>query len=50
MLVYAYADTEYKRLAIEKAAANGIETPISINPERFTVNNELDLKRLSGLI
>lgn len=46
-LIYAYADTEHKRDAIEKAmgknAAHGIE------PTKYTVTDEELLKRLYGL-
>ena len=49
-LIYAHADTEQKRKAIERATSNGIETPINISPKRFTVNDEYELKRLAGLI
>ena len=49
-LVYAHADTEHKRRAIETATSNGTATPINISPKRFTVTDEMELKRLSGLI
>jgi site-specific recombinase XerD len=49
-LIYAHADTEHKRKAIEKATSNGVDTPINISPKRFTITNETELKRLIGLI
>ena len=48
-LVYAHADTEHKRRAIETATSNGIESPINISPKRFIVNDDDTLKRLAGL-
>jgi Site-specific recombinase XerD len=49
-LIYSHADTEHKRRAIEKATSNGEDTPINISPKRFTINDEIELKRLTGLI
>ena len=49
-LIYAHADTEHKHQAIEKATSNGIDTPINISPKRFTITDEMELKRLTGLI
>jgi len=48
-LVYAHADTEYKRKAI--AASTPAENPLhaKLNPSRFTVTDEDTLKRLTGL-
>ena len=46
---YARADTEHKRKAIEKATANGKNSPININAKRFTITDEATLKRLAGL-
>jgi len=47
--VYAYADTEHKRKAIEKATAKGKKSPADISPKRFTITDEATLKRLAGL-
>ena len=49
VLVYAHADTEHKRRAIEKATVNGKNSPADIGPKRFTVTDEATLKRLAGL-
>jgi site-specific recombinase XerD len=48
-LMYAHADTEHKRRAIDKATNNGNNSPVSISPKRFVVSNDDMLKRLSGL-
>jgi len=48
-LVYAHADTEHKRIAIEKATANGKKSPIDITPKRLTITDEETLKQLAGL-
>jgi len=48
-LMYAHADTEHKRKAIEKATANGKNSPTEINPKRLTITDETLLKRLAGL-
>jgi site-specific recombinase XerD len=47
--IYAHADTEHKRTAI--AAATPSDNPLfsKLNPERFTINDEETLKRLTGL-
>ena len=45
-LIYAYADTEHKRKAIEKALGNDKITP---NLETVQVIDESLLKRLYGL-
>ena len=50
VLVYAYADTEHKRKAIEKATAKCKNSPVDINLKRFTITDEETLKRLAGLI
>ena len=42
MLVYAYADTEAKRKAIEKAISNG--EPTESIKENYTVNDEEMIK------
>jgi site-specific recombinase XerD len=48
-LIYAYADTELKRMAIEKATS--LDSPLRdhLNPERYKVDDEATLKRLYGL-
>ena len=46
-LVYAYADTEAKRKAIEKAMADG--SPTDEISEAYTVNDEELIKKLYGL-
>lgn len=46
-LIYAYADTEAKRKAIEKAM--GTETPWGSENSSYTVDDEETLKRLYGL-
>ena len=45
-LIYAYADTEAKRKAIEKAMGTGLADTESVN---YTVSDEDTLKRLYGL-
>lgn len=45
-MIYAYADTEAKRKAIEKAM--GAEFP-DTEPVNYTVSDEETLKRLYGL-
>jgi len=49
VLVYARADTEHKRKAIEKATSNGKNSPANISPKRLTITDEATLKRLAGL-
>ena len=46
MLIYAYADTEAKRKAIEKAMGAGLADAKSVN---YTVSDEDMLRRLYGL-
>ena len=48
-LIYARADTELKRKAIEKAVPE--ESPLKeyLNAERYKINDEDELKRLCGL-
>ncbi len=46
-LIYAYADTETKRKAIEKAM--GMETVLEAENVNYTVDDEETLKRLYGL-
>ena len=45
-LIYAYADTEAKRKAIEKAMGAGLADAESVN---YTVSDEDMLRRLYGL-
>ena len=45
-LIYAYADTEAKRKAIEKAMGTGLAGTESVN---YTVSDEDMLRRLYGL-
>ena len=40
MRVYANADTEHKRKAIEKATAKGKKSLADISPKRFTITDE----------
>lgn len=47
-LVYAHADTEHKRHAIEAATANG-GSPAHISVKRFIISDDDTLKRLTGL-
>jgi len=49
-LVYAHADTEHKRKAIETATSSSNPLAKKISSPRFTVNDEETLKRLAGLI
>jgi len=48
-LIYAHADTEIKRRAIEKAVP--VDTPLAqhINPERYKIDDDEYLKQLCGL-
>ena len=48
-LIYAHADTELKRKALEKAVP--VESPLKehLNAERYKVSDEELLKRLCGL-
>ena len=48
-LMYAHADTEHKRRAIEKATATGTKSTTDTVLKRFTVTDEAMLKRLAGL-
>lgn len=48
-LIYAHADTEMKRKAIEKANQNTIYAGIRADNSRFTVSDEVTLKKLYGL-
>ena len=49
-LIYAHADTEMKRKAIEKANQNTIYAGIRADNSRFTVSDEVTLKKLYGLM
>ena len=48
-LIYAHADTEHKRRAIENATSPNDPMYGKLNPSRFTVSDEETLKRLYGL-
>ena len=48
-LVYAHADTEIKRKAIEKAIPKDTPFGEHVNPERYKVDDEGILKQLCGL-
>ncbi len=48
-LIYAHADTEIKRQAIEKAIPEESELKQFLNAERYCVNDEELLKQLCGL-
>lgn len=48
-LIYAHADTEIKRKAIEKAVPENDPLKEILNPERYTVDDEELLKQLCGL-
>ena len=48
-LVYAHADTEIKRKAIEKAVPEDTPFAKHVNAERYKVNDENVLKQLCGL-
>ena len=48
-LVYAHADTEQKRKAIEAATPPNSPLGKKLNPARFTVTDEEVLKKLTGL-
>ena len=47
--IYAYADTEHKRKAIEKSTAVNNPLRSKNSAKRFTVNDEQTLKKLYGL-
>lgn len=49
-LIYAHADTEHKRKAIQKAMPD--DSPLTVNggSERYQIDDEMMLKRLYGLI
>lgn len=48
-LIYAYADTELKRQAIEKAVPDDSPLKEQLDAERYTISDEELLKRLVGL-
>lgn len=48
-LIYAHADTEMKRKAIEKANQSAMYAGIRADNSRFTVSDESTLKKLYGL-
>lgn len=48
-LIYAHADTEIKRQAIEKAVPENSELKRFLNAERYSISDEELLKRLCGL-
>ena len=49
-LIYAHADTEQKRKAIELAEHSGSPTRKSPSTDRYTVSDEETLKKLYGLL
>jgi site-specific recombinase XerD len=48
-LIYAHADTEHKRKAIEAAVPDDSPLKEFVNPARFTVDDDEQLRRLYGL-
>ena len=48
-LIYAHADTEHKREAIAKATIPGSPLTGKLNADKYTVTDEVVLKRLYGL-
>lgn len=48
-LIYAHADTEIKRKAIENAIPEGTPLRAHTNAKRYKISDEDDLKRLCGL-
>src|SRR5665648_534949 len=48
-LIYAHADTELKRKAIESATDSSSPLKAKLNSERYIINDEEMLKRLYGL-
>ena len=48
-LIYAYADTEQKRKAIEKATPDNSPLKKRLNASRYTVSDDETLKKLYGL-
>ena len=49
VLIYAHADTEHKRRAIEAAVPQNSPLKSFTNADRFTVSDDDILKRLYGL-
>ena len=49
-LIYAHADTEQKRKAIELAEHSDSPTKKNPSPGRYTIDDEETLKRLYGLL
>lgn len=49
-LIYAHADTEQKRKAIELAEHSGSPTRKKTSTDRYTVSDEETLKKLYGLL
>ena len=49
-LIYAHADTEQKRKAIELAEHSGSPTREKTSTDRYTVSDEEPLKKLYGLL
>ena len=49
-LVYAYADTEHKRKAIEASIDPGSPLSKHRNPKRYTLSDDETVKRLYGLV
>ena len=48
-LIYAHADTEHKRKAIETASSGDNPLKANLNAERYTISDDETLKRLYGL-
>lgn len=48
-LIYAHADTEHKRKAIEAAVPDDSPIKQFVNPTRFTVDDDEELRRLYGI-
>lgn len=48
-LIYAHADTEHKRRAIEAASPKGSPLKAKLNSKRFTVTDDETLKKLYGI-
>ncbi|EGG89097.1 hypothetical protein HMPREF0491_02961, partial [Lachnospiraceae oral taxon 107 str. F0167] len=48
-LIYAHADTELKRKALEKAVPVDSPLKVHLNAERYNISDEELLKRLCGL-
>jgi hypothetical protein len=49
LLTYAHADTEHKRKAIATAVTDDSLIKSLVNPERFTVDDDEELRRLYGI-